>query len=566
MSETPNNGHTPVNAPAPAQAPQQAQAPQPRYFTAQDQQQFGQQAQARAWQAPAAQPRPAAPAPRKARKGFPVFGIPAIVILSVMLVIFVLTTYVSLTNAKLGRGLLNGAFVGLKNYENLLGSGAFPSALATALITKGMLLGAAALLSAGLCALYYAMKKPRTALLFGCLWLIPLCLPCQPIAMALINALGPAAVRSAETDVRSSLVTVLASLLQITGLFCFGGGLFTFLQLRKTGKAGKGPYFGMLIAALVCLLANLNTDMGANLSTYVSSRNLTVDGIIYRYIVQTANFGVGMAASVLKIIFQILIAVVPLVVLCILARKKSTKGKTPLTVLWVFLAFLTVGLILVALELTGLLRFTSNLSLIGSGLFNTVVVAFLAGCLGGLIAYSFVHLMRRSASFLYGVIALVLAASMSCLGAQYILFRDLGCINTYFPMVVLAAFDPRMVLVAIVLGFALRDHMERRPGSLVMAMVLLCAALAWSALQTPLFYLSNASRYPLSLVMYRIDVSASSASALADASARANAVASAAARNAQTLTCRLLLIIPPLLLAAGAALLMKRAFSDPVKG
>ena len=548
------------SAPGGPRAYQPADGPRgPRYFTNPNPTQnqpvpnaFQSQPQGRA---PAfQQPRPVQPArtQKPPRKGFPVFGILALAVLTAMLMIFAVTVVISMQRYTPIRGISNSPYVGINNYERVLSMPTTPPAMGTTLamrLFEGLL---SLLVAAAFCALYYAVKKPGAALLLGCLWLIPVCVPPVSMAMLVTKTLGLRPV-SHEAGIAGY---ALSTFLQTAGLFCFSGGLFTALNLMKKGKAGKGPYFGLLIGALVWLLAGMTTNLDADLSTSTAMSGAgSLDRLIYAQSFMNANFGVSGAMSVIKVLLQIALAIVPLVVLCILARKKSTKGKTPLMVLWVFLAFLTVFGASIAV---GFLGGITGASPIVTGLLNSLMVSLMGGCLGGLIAYSFVHLMRRSPSLLFGLIAVLLCAAMSCKAAQYLLMQQMSIVNTLYPAVLLAAFDPRLILLSSLLAFALRDHMERRPGSLVLAMALLCAAFAWGNMTLPMLYTNSRALYTLPYYLRQVTLNTVSSSA-ADTSQSMVQAYGERMKTEQIL--RLLTALPPMLLGVGGALLMKRAFN-----
>ncbi len=548
------------SAPGRSSAYQPADEPQgPRYFTNPNPTQnqpvpnaFQSQPQGRA---PAfQQPRPVQPArvQKPPRKGFPVLGILALVVLTAMLMAFAVTMVISMQNYSPIRGISGSPFIGMGNYERVLAMPTTAPTIGTTLamrLFEGLL---SLLVAAAFCALYYAVKKPGAALLLGCLWLIPVCVPPVSMAMLVTRTLGLRPV-SHEAGIAGY---ALSTFLQTAGLFCFSGGLFTALNLMKKGKAGKGPYFGLLIGALVWLLAGMTINLDADFGTSSAmTGGGSLDRLIYTQTFQNSKLGIGSALSVIKVLLQIALAVVPLVVLCILARKKSTKGKTPLMVLWVFLAFLTVFGASIAIGYAGGI---AGASPIVTGLLNSLMVSLMGGCLGGLIAYSFVHLMRRSPSLLFGLIAVLLCAAMSCKATQFLMMRQMSMVNTLYPIVLFAAFDPRLILLSSLLAFALRDHMERRPGSLVLALALLCAAFAWGNMTLPMIFTNSRALYTLPYYLRQVSVNAVSASA-SDAS---QAMAQAYGERMKTeQVLRLLTALPPMLLGVGGALLMKRAFN-----
>ena len=354
-----------------------------------------------------------------------------------------------------------------------------------------------------------------------------------------------AASRTVLTDSSGLLLCYWTTVVQTTSVFCFCGGLFTFLNLKKKGRPGGGPYFGLLVGVLVYLLSFLSTrELFPGLFGGML-RGTTMDAYHYRLLINQ-QLGAGAAGGVIKVIMQLIVAIVPMIILSILARKKSTRGKMTLNTLWVLLA-VPVGLTLLFLlgsVLTG--------NRIGSSIGNSVVTALIGGSIGGLIAYSFIHLFRRVPCFLFALFATILSATMSCLISQYLLLTSAGLRDTIWPQVITAAFDGRLILITTVLAFALRDWHEARPGSLVIAMALLAAAFVWGEINTANLY--NLRAYPVSVLAYQAMRTAPAASA---------AAADPAAVSGLRTGTQLLLAVPPLLLGAVGAWMMKRAFDTP---
>ena len=484
------------------------------------------------------------------RKGFPVFSIPALVMLALMIAVFVLEILFSIHHNNILRPL-SGETVGLRFYEKLLNNKQFPDALENSFLFRAVQLGAAGMLAAGLCALYYAMRKSRVILTFACLWLIPACLPLMSTSVLFRGAW--------RADYSGTLTYLLTTVLQTASLFCFFGGLFAFLGVQKKGRVGGSPYIGLLIGVLAFLLSTLSS-FGAGVMTSSAYGGRTLEILNVQNAVRNNQYSAGAAGSVLKVLIQVLAAVVPAVVLSILARKKSTKGRMTLAVLWVFLAFLTFGLLLFLLGGLG----SMDNKIVGSTL-STLLLAVTGGALGGLFAYSFVHLLRRVPSFLFGLIAVILAASLSCVVAKYVYMAQLNLLDTAWPQVLMSVFDPRLVLIVVVLSFALRDYTEPKPASLVLALALLAGALLWGEFANAYIYTAHARGgfTPLSMYYYNLVNNASAA----DISAISEQYAEALMRsgvNSRILTgVGLLYSIPPLLLASGGALLLKRSLAAP---
>ena len=474
----------------------------------------------------AADPRAMPKAPAPVKKGFSTFSIPAIVMLVLILTVFAFEMMLSLQKVN-AMDLSRGRFIGADNYARLTNNANYSLALQGSLIYRLIQLGAGAGLAAGLVALFYAMRKPRVVLTFTCLWLIPACLPYLTMSIAAVHA--------TQADESGVLFCYWTTVLQTTSVFCFCGGLFTFLNLKKKGRPGGGPYYGLLIGVLVYLLSFLSTRElfpGIMRGRIYSA---TLDNYNYRLLINQ-QLGVGAAGGVMKVIMQLLIAIIPMIILSILARKKSTKGKMTLNTLWVLLV-IPAGLTLLLL-LSNV--FTGDR--VGSSVANSVLTALIGGSFGGLIAYSFIHLFRRVPCFLFALFATILSGTMSCLISQYLVMTSAGMRETIWPQVLTAAFDGRLILITTVVAFALRDWHEARPGSLVIAMALLTAAFVWGEINMANIF--NMRAYPVSVLTFQVT--------------KDDAVLGP--MSGLRTSAQLLLAVPPLLLGAGGAWMMKRAF------
>ncbi len=481
-------------------------------------------------------------APQK--KGFPVFGIPAMVMLTLMLIVLGMEMFYAThqVNIRVGRGDESVA-VGLTFFEKLIQNPGFAGALTNSLVLRVLQLLSGGSLAAGLVALFYAMRNPRTVLTFACLWLIPACVPYLSMSLLIVRT-------ATRTDSTGTLLYLFTTVLQTTSIFCFAGGLFTFLNLKKKGKAGGGPYYGLLIAVLILLLSALTTN--ALTPALIGNRNngRTIEYFALQTMSAKLEFSQAAAGNVVKLVLQTAMAIIPAVVLCLLARKKSTKGKTPLATLWVFLA-IPAGLTMMLLLGNA---FTASRD--SAAVFNTAGAVIIGGAFGGLIAYSFIHLMRRVPAVLFGLIAVVLAASMSCSTSQYLLMSDLGLRETVWPQVLLAAFDGRLVLIVTVLSFAMRSYTESRPWAFVVAVALLTGSMLWGEINISYLYLSRTTNVSMQALRYMMSASAAVGEQAADRAAAIQSIRTGS---------QLLLAIPAVLLGAGGAILLRYSLVAPEK-
>ena len=214
---------------------------------------------------------------KPARKKFHLIILPALLVLGVMVYLFLKTAYVSTLDYNVRDGIFGSPSAGLNNYR--IAFRFFGSLLGNTLLIKIIMLVVCGLLSAGLCTMYKAMKKPGTILTAACLWLVPLVLPSFMLALAFVRLPDPGSFFS------GGLLYLLSEGLQTVSLFCFTAGLFAWLNMRKGNDAGKGAYSGLLTAILVWLLGNLTTNgiLYFFQKTYLYSQSFDCDIFLFEY-------------------------------------------------------------------------------------------------------------------------------------------------------------------------------------------------------------------------------------------------------------------------------------------
>ncbi len=464
-------------------------------------------------------------------KQIPWLTIPAIIMLAIMVIIFAITLYSSFVRFSIKTGLFSGQYMGTLNYTR--NAQVFYNGARNTLVAKALVLGVSGALAALLCLMYYVMKKPKTILTAACLWLIPSAIP------TVIMAAATAYPIAARLWLYSAPFLTGAMGLQTIAVFCFAGGMFAWQSLRKTGRVGKAPFKGLLVAVLVYLLGSLSTS-GVFTSIIPATYTPLLDRDILNF--QPTNISTNSALSVSKILVQFAIGLIPLFFLVRMAKKDSVPDpRATRTELWLVPAAL-VG-ILLALFAGGLAKDINGY--LEQSLFITALITLAGAVVGGLSIWSIIRLSRRSRAWLYGILFLVLSASMSTSIIPFLLGSRLNISRTLLPSVLYAAVDWRLILLAGILVFVLRSESESgfRPGKLALALVLLSGAFVWGSL-SDVVYMSLPPRNPLSYAFFRLF----------------------ATRNdnpAEILQqARLLLLLPPLVMSAGAALLTRQSFSD----
>ena len=459
--------------------------------------------------------------PRKSR--LPVMAIPAIIVLALMLAVFVVTVYLSTHKVNMLSGLFGGEYIG-DNYFRRAETA--PELLRNSILTTLLSLAVCGVISAGMCALYRLMKKPGAVLWVACLWLIPVVLPSAVIAM-------PVSWRVISlTHVRSDmLVYVLTTGIQTLGVFCFTSGLFAYLK--------KSPFTGLLTAILIALLCSLSQTMLAPSFALPGSETTPMDFEIFRAATYNNQISYASALTVIKVLVQVLIGIVPAILLCRMHRPSSaieTAEKGTRAEFLLLPAVLVSGLLAL---LYGPVKAIQNVW-IRMSLVN-VLLALAGGTLCALVGWSMIRLLRRTSSLPTFVIILVFSAGLSCFITQRLMSTyTLRAYGSMSPQILLAPFDRRMVMIVLALAFAFRFRSSVRPLWIILSLALLAGALAWGDLTLALLYGT-----PTVSNMFKTVITSSDP----------------AVAWAQT-PLTLLLLLPPLALGTCSALSMRKAWSD----
>ena len=471
---------------------------------------------------------PVCPEKKTFWKRIPVMSVPAIIALVLMVVVFILTFYTSFYRYNISKGLWNPDFVGSRNYSMLFEGDRFTRVLGDTLTVKGLVLVICGALSAALCALYRLFKKPGTILVLACLWLIPVCLPTAFMSMetrSLMHYMG---------TFKGHSYHLFGTGLQTIGMFCFTGGIFTWLNIRKTGQAGKAPFTGLLTAVLIFLLGNLTTSgLYYGFGTVLSS---PFDSIIpYTSDVVGKNLYSANVSSVIKIAIQVLFGLIPAVFLCRMSKQRGLAEETPKALWWLLPAALAGILLTLFIGCKGSSEYAS-VSV------NSLIVSIAGGAFGGLLAWSLIHLMKHSSPVLFGFIAIILSAAMSCINMFYLLFIRYVSRNDLLPQVLCSAFDWRVILLIITLAIIGRSYKGIRPGFLALSLCLLIAAFAWGEYSNQV-YMFNRNSATIPVLYFQT-------------------WATTKRLHSMSRIPGLLMVIPPLLISLGSALLMRKAFKE----
>ena len=475
------------------------------------------------------------------KKKFQLILIPAAITLVIMVVIFLLTAYISTKKYNVRDGIFGSPGTGLRNFQ--VASGIIGTALQNTLLVKVFMLAVCGVLSAALCTIYKAMKKPGTVLTAACLWLVPLVLPSFMLTLAFIHLPDHTSILGA------GLLHLLSEGLQTISLFCFTAGIFAYLHMRKGIEAEKGAYSGLLTAILVWLLGNMTTNGILFVFQNAYPYSNTFDWAIF-----TNSFvgstGAGNAIAVIKVLLQVLIGIIPVIYLRRRVGENHVELNKASGEFWLFP--------IAGISLVPILFGNKLADVIGdkwvSAAANSILLAVGAGAFGCLIAWSLIRLMSRASGKALGIIAIVLAAALSCAFMEFMFFHRVISNDTLLPQVLTVIFDWRMVLVIIILAFILRNHKVNRPASLMAALALLAGAISWSGLYSAYIYGASKRVSTLSYMYYGLIANIKTISSSGSFSAYG--------MERLYWPWALLIYAAPLLLGLGAALLTRRAFKE----
>ena len=464
----------------------------------------------------------------------PVITIPAVIALLVMIYLFLKTAYTSMLRYNAIDGI-NSPFVGLRNYGNIRSEWLATAAFNTIGIRLLLLLVCGGL-AAAMCCVYRKIKTPGKLLTAACLWLIPVGLPAAMIGAPIIKAVPD------PSGFTCAIAYLMGSGLQTLGIFCFAAGIFAYLK--------KNPFHGLLAAVLVWLLKNIGMNaMDAGIHSRISVSLLTDDRDYLMYL--SGGIAHSAALSVVKTVLQVAIGVIAVVLLRKKTRSEGLREKTTRP------EIMMIPIAAVCLAVAHFL-YKPAAGTISNNVMNALSCSLLSAlggaAAGGLIAWSFVCLLKGASDHLFGIIALVLSAAMSCLLEQYLLFSKLRMIDTVFPHALTAAFDERVILLAVILAFILRFKESPRRDSLFLSLALLAGACTWGGVLSSLTYDYVETRQTGMLFYHNVwtNYIAEGKIALIGESGLD-----------PKLVLNLLMAVPPLLMGTGAAFLMKHAFTEP---
>ena len=509
------------------------------------------------------------------KKKFSIFGLITALFLAVIALVGVYGIVMSLQKYTPSRGMVESPWVGLQNYEKFFSSNYFTPSMVNSVALRALQLLGGTVLALPLIAWVCLGKKPGRTLTKACLCLIPFCLPYVISAQAVI-ALVPRDIRLSSNG--AYLTFTLTTALQTAGFIGFCGGFFSYLKQRGIGK---GAPQGVLVALLISALSLLTTDNNALLmlaNALNRGSTMTLDYYAYTLGIVQGNYSFSSAVSAVKALLQVVVAIVPALLLCRIAKKDETRVELPdakgafftftgANIVWLILlaalVVATFGIETVArMPEESLNAFgeaaqsmISSLPLTNLALV-TGIVAVLGGLLAGLTSFSFIAYFRSGRKG-FGLAMIIAASAFSFISAELLAVRNVGLLNTPWPMVLRAAADPRLLCLTFALAIVLRMAPERRTRGVVIGLMLLAAAFAWGDYFGANLYAYSSNNSTFAQTLYRLIIQGGVTS-----SSESVSQATLLARQAQTPLVSLLVSVPALLLGFGGAAACIRGFKD----
>ena len=519
------------------------------------------------------------PAPQKKTAVFSVIAIAALVIMGL---VAAYTIAISLLKYNLARGLADSEFVGLQNFERFFSSPYEIATLKNSLLLRLIQMAAGLLAALPLIGWVRLGKNPGKTLTKACLCLIPFSVPYMISTLAVVKLIP----RDILMDPDGVYLTfALGTVLQTAGFVGFCGGFFSYLKMRGIGNGARQ---GVLVAMLVLALSMATPDLSATMmlsNSLNTQSSLTFDFYAYRTGIQQMNFSLSSAVTVVKVALQCVLAIVPAILLCKIAKKDETRLEIPdvkksfFTFSGAKLAWLVIllAMAVAAFGIETIARFTAepeaavdavttaaqevaaSQSILNSALVSAVV-SVLGGALAGLVAFSFiVHF--RSGRKGFGLAMIIAASACSLFMSEYLAVRNVGMINTPWPMILRAVIDPRLLCIAFALAVVLRMAPERRTRGVVLGLMLLGAAFAWGDFFSANLYAYAGNMIPLSCRLYQMIMNGG-ASVASMAGPDGITEAQYLAQQAMMPMVSLLVSLPALLLGIGGAAACIRGFKD----
>ncbi|MDW7657427.1 MAG: hypothetical protein SCM11_09675 [Bacillota bacterium] len=373
-------------------------------------------------------------------------------------------------------GLFGSPFAGLRNYADVIGGSVFFRLLTNSFLLWLISLAASLLLAVPVALLCSQIKSRKTAATCAGLLLIPVFIPSSAYFTVIFKLF------SSRVFAQSSLYYfgfAAQTFLPGAALIAFAGVVVGFLY-RSAGKnAMNGSLVGCLVAALLFAFQSLSPAYEASMlsaNPLVYNVADTFDNHNYRNALLQMQIGTGAANYVIRSILQLLLAIIPVILMVILLRRKEQLQpvvaedaitRTPGSIVaWVLAVVLAVLFLFAA----GLPSFT-QVSAVADRILPSMVITVFAAIIGMGISCLLLFGAAGSGRTVVTIVAAIILGSGNALFAQYMLARQFGLINTFLATPLTQWLQPAVLLLLFL--FALIVRMDR---SQTTAVLLACAA------------------------------------------------------------------------------------------
>ncbi len=455
------------------------------------------------------------------QKGNVILAAAAWIILGCLLLVFFYSAALSVVDYSFRAGLTGSSFVGPKNYEYLSQIPIFVIYLKNSLWLRLVQILSGLLLSVPVLLWICTGKKQSRKMMKACLCLIPMCLPPLVTAGAVMRFMPR------EYLVEPELFSVIFGLgccLQTGGWIAFCGGIFHVLGLRGIGKGLKqGIPAALLLLCLMGLTPEFSTSLLLKNSMNMQGSR-TLDLYAYEMGLMSYNLSVSSAVSVVKVVLQCLLGIVPAILLSRMAKEDRTRlpaqssGGTGLLLttaqlMWVLVlaACSAVSMGLTTLlsqpeKTAGAVTTVVMQSQVLQGLMNSLSVMMASGLFAGGAACALVCGLKGRKHGLAFVL-LILSSSLSCVVGEYLLVHEAGLRNTIYALLFRQPFHPWLILTVMVFSIIVRIAPECYNRKIIPGFICLSAALAWGDYIGSLIHISDHSMMTIAGMLQQLFVS-----------------------------------------------------------
>jgi hypothetical protein len=315
------------------------------------------------------------------------------------------------------------------------------------------------------------IKNLKTAAACAALFLLPAFLPAAGYR-AIAASIFPA-----ESFINADAfltVFVAQSFLPIAAPIAFCGAAAALIYRAKGQRAATGALAGWAGASLLLCFTMLLPALETLMLTYspaVYAQADTLDTYQFRSSLQNMNFGPAAAVFVIRVIGDILLALVPAILLFFWLRGQERTARTDLSAN----AFTTVGsrfvktlpwivsgLISVAALLAAGLPDLANEINIPVNILMSVFLIVLGAAIGFALSFIILRGLQNSGRWLFLCFAVLIMASSQAMIGQWVLGRETGLIHSELFTPLTAWMLPSSLLLMLIFALIARFGQSRR--------------------------------------------------------------------------------------------------------